>query len=496
MDERKSSQGTSFSGELNEKQQPQCCLRWERYSYAPQRPRGTSIILKDDENARNWSPLIKYAISISVLYTAFAATFGNSTYTGGMPGVVTSFGISKTIATIPISCYSAGLGIGALFSTAFSEVFGRRIVYRVTAPLALIFTLLGGCATNFATIAIARTLAGLFASPCLTVGGGIISDVWNISLEKTGTTFAALFVLFVVGGTQTGPMVSAAIIRNHSWRWEFWVSAILFSGSTIFAYLLPETYQPQILRRQAEARMGLITSRATLTRLVLTSLGRPLHMLLVEPTVFPTGLVMAITQSVVFSYLVSYANLFEKIYQHSPYEVGMAFCPLIIGSMTALPTIAIFDRLFYRKPRNEAIRTGTKVAPEKRLYPAMLGSITLPISLFWLVWTGRADIPSIIPILSGGLFGFSFVLTMLCLPVYHSDFYTAHYSASMLAALTFMRFFVSACFPLITPTILDKLGFTWATSMLGFITVSLIPIPWILYRFGPNLRTKSQYIQA
>ncbi|KAF5875766.1 putative bicyclomycin resistance protein [Botrytis fragariae] len=496
MDERKSSQATSFSDELNEIQQPQCCLRWERLSYAPQRPRGTSIILKDDENARNWPPVIKYAISISVLYTAFAATFGNSTYTGGMPGVITSFGISKTIATFPISCYSAGLGIGALFSTAFSEVFGRRVVYRVTAPLALIFTLLGGCAANFATIAIARTLAGLFASPCLTVGGGIISDVWNISLEKTGTTFAALFVLFVVGGTQTGPMVSAAIIRNHSWRWEFWVSAILFSGSTILAYLLPETYQPQISRRKEEVRMGLITSRATLIRLVLTSLGRPLHMLLVEPTVFPTGLVMAITQSVVFSYLVSYANLFEKIYQHSPYEVGMAFCPLIIGSVTALPTIAIFDRLFYRKPRNEAIRTGTKVAPEKRLYPAMLGSITLPISLFWLAWTGRADIPSIIPILSGGLFGFSFVLTMLCLPVYHSDFYTAHYSASMLAALTFMRFFVSACFPLITPTILDKLGFTWATSMLGFITVSLIPIPWILYRFGPYLRTKSQYIQA
>ncbi|TGO11847.1 hypothetical protein BTUL_0100g00250 [Botrytis tulipae] len=486
MDESKSSQGTSFSDELNEKQQPQCCLRWERYSYAPQRPRGTSIILKDDENARNWSPTIKYAISISVLYTAFAATFGNSTYTGGMPGVVTSFGISKTMATIPISCYSAGLGIGALFSTAFSEVFGRRIVYRVTAPLALIFTLLGGCATNFATIAIARTLAGLFASPCLTVGGGIISDVWNISLEKTGTTFAALFVLFVVGGTQTGPMVSAAIITNHSWRWEFWVSAILFSGSTIFAYLLPETYQPQILRRRAEARMGVITTRATLARLVLTSLGRPLHMLLVEPTVFPTGLVMAITQSVVFSYLVSYANLFEKTYQQTPYEVGMAFCPLVIGSVTALPTIAIFDRLFYRKPRNEAIKTGTKVAPEKRLYPAMLG----------LAWTGRVDIPSIIPILSGGLFGFSFVLTMLCLPVYHSDFYTAHYSASMLAALTFMRFFVSACFPLITPTILDKLGFTWATSMLGFITVSLIPIPWILYRFGPYLRTKSQYIKA
>lgn len=119
-----------------------------------------------------------------------------------MPGVMVSFGVSKTLATVPISCYSTGLGIGALFSTAFSEVFGRRIVYRVTAPLAFTFTLLGGCAPNFVTVAIARVLAGLFASPCLTVGGGIISDVWNISLEKTGTTFAILFVLFVVAGTR------------------------------------------------------------------------------------------------------------------------------------------------------------------------------------------------------------------------------------------------------------------------------------------------------
>ncbi|KAI9646432.1 hypothetical protein NHQ30_004424 [Ciborinia camelliae] len=202
MDEPKTSQGTSFSDEITDKQEPQFCLRWERYSYAPQRPRGTSIILRDDEYARNWSPVIKYAISIAVLYTAFVATFGNSTYTGGMPGVMASFGTSKTLATVPISSYSAGLGIGALFSTAFSEVFGRRIVYRVTAPLAMIFTLVGGCATNFATVAIARALAGLFASPCLTVGGGIISDVWNISLEKTGTTFAALFVLLVVAGTR------------------------------------------------------------------------------------------------------------------------------------------------------------------------------------------------------------------------------------------------------------------------------------------------------
>lgn len=73
MDEEKNSQGTSFSDDITHKHVPQFCLRWERYSYAPQRPRGTSIILKDDENARDWSPVTKYTISIAVLYTGFAA---------------------------------------------------------------------------------------------------------------------------------------------------------------------------------------------------------------------------------------------------------------------------------------------------------------------------------------------------------------------------------------------------------------------------------------
>ena len=63
----------------------------------------------------------------------------------------------------------------------------------------------------------------------------------------------------------------------------------------------------------------------------------------------------------------------------------MAFGPLIVGSLFALPIMAVFDRLLYQPARVEALRLGTTVAPENRLYPAMVGSIILPISLFWYV---------------------------------------------------------------------------------------------------------------
>jgi uncharacterized membrane protein YiaA len=60
----------------------------------------------------------------------------------------------------------------------------------------------------------------------------------------------------------------------------------------------------------------------------------------------------------------------------------MAFAPLLVGGVIAVPIIAAFDRLTYQKARERAKMTGTSVYPEIRLYPAMLGVILQPISLF------------------------------------------------------------------------------------------------------------------
>jgi hypothetical protein len=40
-----------------------------------------------------------------------------------------------------------------------------------------------------------------------------------------------------------------------------------------------------------------------------------------------------------------------------------------------------------------------------------------------------------------------------------------------------------------------KLGFSWAMTLLGFITVAMIPIPWVFFKWGPILRSKSRYLK-
>ena len=46
---------------------------------------------------------------------------------------------------------------------------------------------------------------------------------------------------------------------------------------------------------------------------------------------------------------------------------------------------------------------------------------------------------------------------------------------------------------LIVCVVYENLHISWALSLFGFVTVALLPIPWMFYKFGPQLRAKSKY---
>jgi hypothetical protein len=54
-------------------------------------------------------------------------------------------------------------------------------------------------------------------------------------------------------------------------------------------------------------------------------------------------------------------------------------------------------------------------------------------------------------------------------------------SASAFAANGLLRYTFGAVFPLFTMQMCKKLGTAWATNLLGFVTITLMPIPWVLF---------------
>ena len=53
---------------------------------------------------------------------------------------------------------------------------------------------------------------------------------------------------------------------------------------------------------------------------------------------------------------------------------------------------------------NTTDQASMDLAPERLLWPALFGSVALPLSFFWFAWSARVDVHWICPIIALGLF--------------------------------------------------------------------------------------------
>jgi MFS family permease len=66
--------------------------------------------------------------------------------------------------------YTLGLAFGPVISAPLSERFGRKLVYLLSAPIFMLFTLGAGFSKTFGSLLVCRLFAGLTGSPALAVG--------------------------------------------------------------------------------------------------------------------------------------------------------------------------------------------------------------------------------------------------------------------------------------------------------------------------------------
>lgn len=130
----------------------------------------------------------------------------------------------------------------------------------------------------------------------------------------------------------------------------------------------------------------------------------------------------------------------------------------------------------------------------QRLPVACVGGPFCVVALFWLAWTARRDIHWAVPCMSGVFFGFGYLLTFAALNNYLVDAYEV-FAASSMAASCFSRSIVGATLPLAARPMYQALGVAWATSVLGFLALSLVAIPFALIYYGPSIRMRSSFCQ-
>jgi MFS transporter, DHA1 family, multidrug resistance protein len=100
-----------------------------------------------------------------------------SIYSPAHDAISAEFGVSATVALLPLSFYNLGMAFGPVVSSPLSETFGRKAVYLLTTPTFALFTLGSGLSQSLAALTICRFFAGMFASPGVSLASATISDM-------------------------------------------------------------------------------------------------------------------------------------------------------------------------------------------------------------------------------------------------------------------------------------------------------------------------------
>lgn len=353
-------------------------------------------------------------------------------------------------------------------------------------------------ASNIGMLLAFRFLTGLFGSPVLATGGATIADMYRPQKQAYGL---GIWGISAVCGPALGPLVGGFAAESEGWRWTIWELMWLSGFCCVFVFfLLPETSSANILYRRTQ-RLRKLTGDEKLKcepeimgesmtgkDIAMMVLVKPFTLMVTEPMIFALNLYIALIYGLLYIWFESFPIVFVEIYGFTLGKLGLAFLGILCGAIGVIPPFFWWLHHHQEKQFNEK----GELTPEKRLPPAMVGGFFVPICLFWFGWSARPSIHWIMPIIGSGFFSVAAFLLFNSVLGYLADAYPDNV-ASVYAGNDFFRSSFGAGFPLFASAMYRKLGVDWASSLLAFLGIAFIPIPFVLYKYGEQLRHRSKH---
>ena len=450
----------------------------------------------DPYRPMNW-PFRKKCITTALYgFTTMGATFASSVYSPTVDAIAKEYKVGTEVTLLGISLLLAGFGLGPLIWAPLSEVYGRKPAVLIPYFLAAIFTFATAVSKDIQTIMITRFFTGFFGSAPITNTGGVLGDIFP---PRERGTALVMYAFAVVGGPTLGPIVGGAITQSYlGWRWTEYVTGMWMMFVLLLDVLiLDESYAPRLLVYKAR-RLRVATGNwalhaqfeewdVSIKELAVKFGVRPFQML-ATPICFFVALYASFVYGILYANLASFPIEFEEERGWNQLVGALPFLALMIGIV--IGGIAnIYNTKFYIK---RLVASGKKTVPEARLPPMMVGGFFFSAALFVLGWTSDKKISWVGPCFGAIMLGFGFFTIFQSALLYLIDTFTK-FSASAIAVNTFLRSIFAFAFPLFINPMYHKLGIDWASSVFAFFALTLIPIPFVFYKYGPRIRAKGKY---
>lgn len=219
--------------------------------------------------------------------------------------------------------------------------------------------------------------------------------------------------------------------------------------------------------------------------MLLHALTRPVKLLIFSPIVLLISLYTGIIFGLIFLLFTTFPSVFQGVYGFDAGTSGLAYLGLGLGMLLGLIVFSILSDKVLGQTQG-----GGTAQPEQRLIlMKWLGPIA-PLGCFMYGWTAQHHTHWIVPIIGTFIIGFGSLFVVIPGQIYLVDAFGSAAAASALAASLLIRSPFGAFLDLAAAPLYDTLGLGWGNSVLGFITLSFMPVPWLFYRYGEALRTR------
>ncbi|KAI9343295.1 major facilitator superfamily domain-containing protein [Zopfochytrium polystomum] len=442
------------------------------------KPQMAAIVVEDDpsevtwdgpddpNNPRNWSKGKKWSMTMQVGLIGIIGPMASSIVGPAVPLISKDFGVTSSVSQeMILSIFVLAFALGPLFFGPLSEIYGRRWVILIPAICFLGFNIACTYSTNLTEMLIFRFLSGVGGSAPLSIGAGVLSDIFKP--EEIGIGMI-VFSLAPSLGPVFGPIISSFLVERYAWQWTFHTLSMI--GAAVIL-------------------SNLIFLSESVAHVLNESIKRPFILLFTQPIVQIVAVYMAYIYGLLYLVLATFTKLWILRYHQAVGISGLHYLSLGLGLFVGSLGSAPFMQKIYLRLREQ---NNGVAEPEFRLPVAIPFAFVLPVSLFLYGWSAQNTLHWIVPDLGIVLFGMAFSVPFLVITIYLVDAYR-RYSASAMAAGSVLRSIFGFAFPLFATTMYDSLDYGWGNSVLGFIAIVGIPAPLLVYRYGAYFRAKSTY---
>ena len=210
--------------------------------------------------------------------------------------------------------------------------------------------------------------------------------------------------------------------------------------------------------------------------------------LLATPICFLVALYASFTYGILYLNLASFPLIFQQGRGWNQVVGALPFLAILVGILFGAVVNVLNQKFYLAKLK----ANNNRPVPEARLPPMMVGSVLFAASHFIIGWTSDPGIPWIATCVGASCMGFGFFTIFQAGLNYLIDTFPTT-SASAIGANTFLRSVFAGAFPLFARAMYGGLGTPWASSLLGFVALAMIPIPYLFYVFGRRIRAKGKW---